>query len=127
LLQTRAANHLLDREPVLAETQAAPCLGGRISSPLSEVAAAFNKRNPRQDQLPGVYGLARPVAYIGDMFRWRVSIFGKSARSLGSIIAPDDETMARAKAIEYFHIEPAHHFRVVVTKVEKVKERAKAS
>ena len=61
------------------------------------------------------------MAYISAMYRWRVSIFGKSARPLGSIIAPDDEATARAKAIEYFHIEPAHHFRVVVTKVGRVK------
>jgi hypothetical protein len=58
------------------------------------------------------------------MYRWRVSIFGKSARSLGSIVAPDDEASARAKAIEFFHVEPAHQFRVVVTKVEKVKAKA---
>jgi hypothetical protein len=42
----------------------------------------------------------------------------------GSIIAPDDEPKARAKACEFFHVEPAHQFRVVVTKLEKVKERA---
>jgi hypothetical protein len=29
-----------------------------------------------------------------------------------------------SKAIEYFHIEPALQFRVVATKLEKVKERA---
>jgi hypothetical protein len=28
------------------------------------------------------------------------------------------------QAIEYFHIEPALQFRVVATKLEKVKERA---
>jgi GTP-binding protein EngB required for normal cell division len=63
------------------------------------------------------------------MFRWRISIFGKTpARSLGTITAPDDEATARTKAIEYFHIEPALQFRVVVTKLEKVKakEAAKA-
>jgi len=51
---------------------------------------------------------------------------GKSARSLGSIIAPDDEVAATIKAIEYFHVEPAHHFRVVVTKLDQVKERSGA-
>ena len=61
------------------------------------------------------------------MFRWRISIFGKTpARSLGIITAPDDEAAARTKAIEYFHIEPALQFRVVATKLDKVKERAKA-
>jgi hypothetical protein len=28
--------------------------------------------------------------------------------------------------MEYFHVEPAHHFRVVVTNLEKVKERSGA-
>ena len=46
------------------------------------------------------------------------------ARSLGIITAPDDEAAARTKAIEYFHIEEALKFRVVATKLEKVKERA---
>jgi hypothetical protein len=59
------------------------------------------------------------------MCRWRISIFGKTpARPLGVITAPDDEAAARTKAIEYFHIEPALQFRVVATKLEKVKERA---
>ena len=56
------------------------------------------------------------------MFRWRISIFGKTpARSLGIIAAPDDEAAARIKAIEYFHIEPRGQFRVVATKLERVK------
>jgi hypothetical protein len=55
------------------------------------------------------------------MFRWRISIFGKTpARSLGIITAPDDEAAARTKAIEYFHVEPALQFRVVVTKLGPV-------
>jgi hypothetical protein len=58
------------------------------------------------------------------MYRWRVFIFGKSpARSLGTIAAPD-EAAAKTKAIEYFHIEPEHQFRVVVAKVGKAKEPA---
>ena len=44
----------------------------------------------------------------------------------GSIVALDDEAEARAKAIEYFHIKPAHHFRVVVTKVGRVKTKETA-
>jgi hypothetical protein len=62
------------------------------------------------------------------MFRWRISIFGKTpARSLGIITAPDDEAAARTKASEYFHIEPALQFRVVAVKVSaaKVKETAR--
>jgi len=35
-----------------------------------------------------------------------------------------DETAAIAKAIEYFHVEPALQFRVVVTKLDKAKECA---
>ena len=58
------------------------------------------------------------------MFRWRISIFGKTpARSLGIITAPDDEAAARTKAIEYFHIEAALQFRVVVTKLGKAKAK----
>jgi hypothetical protein len=57
------------------------------------------------------------------MWRWRVSIFGKKAQSLGSIIAPDDEVTALAKAIDFFHIRPEQQFRVVVTKLEKVKAK----
>jgi hypothetical protein len=60
------------------------------------------------------------------MFRWRISIFGKTpARSLGTILAPG-EAIARIKAIEYFHVEPALQFRVAVARLDKVKERAKA-
>ena len=41
------------------------------------------------------------------MFRWRISIFGKTpARPLGVVRAPDEET-ARQRAIEFFQIEPA--------------------
>jgi hypothetical protein len=59
------------------------------------------------------------------MYRWRITIFGKTpARSLGIITAPDDEAAARTKAIEYFHIESALQFRVVATKLERVKEGA---
>ena len=70
--------------------------------------------------------MASSLAYIRQaMYRWRISIFGKTpARSLGIITAPDDEAAARTKAIEYFHIEEALKFRVVATKLEKVKERA---
>jgi len=58
------------------------------------------------------------------MYRWRISIFGKTpARPLGTIIAPDDEPAARAKGIEFFHIEDALKFRVVATKLERVKAR----
>jgi hypothetical protein len=56
------------------------------------------------------------------MYRWRVSIFGKSpARPLGIISAPNNEKAATAKAIEYFCIEEALHFRVVVTNLGKAR------
>jgi hypothetical protein len=61
------------------------------------------------------------------MFRWRVSIFGKPlARPLGIITAPDDEKAATAKAIEFFGVEEALHFRVVVTKLDKAKSTHRA-
>jgi hypothetical protein len=61
------------------------------------------------------------------MYRWRISIFGKTpARPLGVITAPDDEAAARTKAIEYFHIEPALQFRVVAVKVDMMKQKAGA-
>jgi len=56
------------------------------------------------------------------MWRWRVSIFGKSpARPIGIISAPNDEKAATAKAIECFCIEEALHFRVVVTNLGKAR------
>jgi hypothetical protein len=61
-------------------------------------------------------------AVLEMMYRWRISIFGETpARSLGTIIAPDNEPAARAKGIEFFHIEDGLKFRVVATKLEKVK------
>jgi hypothetical protein len=51
------------------------------------------------------------------MYRWRISIFGKTpARSLGTVAAPD-EVSAVAKAIEFFCIEPALQFRVVAVRL----------
>ena len=37
-----------------------------------------------------------------------------------------DEDVAKTKAIEYFHIEPAHQFRVVLTKLGPVKTKETA-
>ena len=39
------------------------------------------------------------------------------------ILAPDYEAAATAKAIEYFHVEHAHQFRVVVTKLGPLKAK----
>jgi hypothetical protein len=56
------------------------------------------------------------------MFSWRISIFGKTpARPLGTVSAPD-EPAAVTRAIEFFQIEPAMHFRVVAVKVVEAKE-----
>jgi hypothetical protein len=53
------------------------------------------------------------------MFRWRISIFGKTpARTLGTVSA-SNELSAVTKAIEFFQIEPAMQFRVVAVKVEE--------
>ena len=38
----------------------------------------------------------------------------------------DDVEAATAKAIDYFHVDPKDHFRVVVTRLEKAKTRASA-
>jgi hypothetical protein len=47
--------------------------------------------------------------------------FGKSpARPLGIITSPD-EAAAKTRAISIFYIEPAQQFRVVVTKLDKIK------
>ena len=51
------------------------------------------------------------------MYRWRISIFGKTpARSLGTVTAPD-EASAVVKAIEFFCIEPTLQFRVVAVRL----------
>jgi hypothetical protein len=61
------------------------------------------------------------------MFRWRISIFGKTpATSLGTVQAPDEQT-ARQRAIEFYSIEPSQQFRVVAVKIEEAKKaRAQA-
>jgi hypothetical protein len=60
------------------------------------------------------------------MFRWRITIFGKTpARPLGTVAAPDEQS-ARQRAIEFFQIEPAMQFRVVAVKVGEAKVSEKA-
>jgi hypothetical protein len=54
------------------------------------------------------------------LFRWRISIFGKKARTLGSIRAPDDEKAAITKGIKFFHIDEKDHFRVAAQKLEEI-------
>jgi hypothetical protein len=52
------------------------------------------------------------------LYRWRVSIFGKTpARNLGTIVAPDNEAAAIKKAIEFFHVPTQDHFRVAAQKL----------
>jgi len=55
------------------------------------------------------------------MFRWRITILGKTpARPLGVVRAPDEET-AKKRAIEFFQIEPALQFQVVAVNIGEVK------
>jgi len=59
------------------------------------------------------------------MFRWRISIFGKTtAAQLGIVTAPDAET-ARQRAIEFYSIPASQLFRVLAVKIEEAK-KAKA-
>ena len=56
------------------------------------------------------------------MYRWRISIFGKTpARALGTILAPD-QASAEAKAVEFYSIQIAQRFRVVALKLGPAKE-----
>jgi len=56
------------------------------------------------------------------MFRWRISIFGKTpAIPLGTVKAPDEET-ARQQAIEFYDIPASQKFRVVAVKIEEAKK-----
>jgi hypothetical protein len=57
------------------------------------------------------------------MYRWRITLFGKTpARALGIVVAPDQQS-ATQKAIEFFGIERSQHFRIVAIKLEKVSQR----
>jgi hypothetical protein len=57
------------------------------------------------------------------MFRWRISIFGKTATTrLGAVMAPDEER-AKQKAIKFYSIPAAQKFRVVAVKVEDKKAK----
>ena len=56
------------------------------------------------------------------MFKWRISILGKTpAIPLGSVRAPDEET-ARERAIEFYSIPDNQQFRVVAVKVAEAKK-----
>jgi len=55
------------------------------------------------------------------MFRWRITIFGKTpAISLGTVTAPNEET-ARQQAIEFYSIPASQKFRVVAVRIEEPK------
>jgi len=61
------------------------------------------------------------------MFRWRISIFGKTpATRFGAVMAPDEET-AKQKAIAFHGIPSAEQFRVVAVKIEEAKKEAAKS
>jgi hypothetical protein len=56
------------------------------------------------------------------MFRWRISIFGKTpASSLGTVTAPDEVT-AKQRAVEFFSIPASQQFRVVAVKLAEAKK-----
>ena len=55
------------------------------------------------------------------MYKWRVSYFGKTGQTLGTVEATN-EASARKEAIEFYDIEPAQQFRVVAVKLGKIKE-----
>jgi hypothetical protein len=65
------------------------------------------------------------MVYIGPMYRWRISIFGKTpAIPLGTVTAPDEAT-ARKQAIDFYSIPPNQQFRVVAVKLDEAKKPAK--
>jgi len=66
------------------------------------------------------------MAYMGAMYKWRISIFDKTpATSLGTVMAPDEPT-ARQQAIDFYGIAPNQQFRVVAAKIEKAKQPRRA-
>jgi hypothetical protein len=67
------------------------------------------------------------MAYIGPMYMWRISIFGKTpAVPLGTVTAPDEAT-ARQQAIDFYGIAENQRFRVVAVQIaEQMKKPAKA-
>jgi hypothetical protein len=53
------------------------------------------------------------------MFRWRISVFGKTpAISLGTVTAPR-QVPSRKQAIEFYSIPAEQQFRVVAVKIEE--------
>jgi hypothetical protein len=61
------------------------------------------------------------------MFRWRISIFGKTpATRRGAVMAPDEES-AKQKAIDFYSIPASQQFRVVAVRIEEAKPKAKAA
>jgi len=59
------------------------------------------------------------------MFRWRVSYFGKTGQTLGTVEAAN-EAMACKEAIEFYDIPQNQQFRVVATRIVEAKKPAKA-
>lgn len=54
---------------------------------------------------------------MAKLFSWRISIFGKKARRLGTISAPDDEDAAIRKAIAFFRVPEQDRFRVAAQRL----------
>ena len=76
-------------------------------------------------RIPRLHVLAS-CAYIASMYRWPISLFGKTpARSLGIVVAPD-QASATTKVIDYFSIESTQRFRVVAMQLDKVEQKARS-
>jgi hypothetical protein len=65
----------------------------------------------------------RPVAYIGAMYKWHVSYFGKVGRPLGTVEARD-EASARLEAIDFYNVPANQQFRVIAVKIGPAKAKA---
>jgi len=62
--------------------------------------------------------------YIGVMYRWRISLFGKTpARYLGTVMARD-QAAAVSAGIELFGIAETLRFRVVAERIVEAPTRA---
>jgi hypothetical protein len=62
-----------------------------------------------------------PLAYTSAMYRWRVSYFGKTGETLGTVEARSEAEACR-EAIEFYDIPASQHFRVVAVKIEEAKK-----
>ena len=59
------------------------------------------------------------------MYKWRVSYFGKTGQTLGTVEATN-EASARKEAIEFYDIPANQQFRVVVVQLADTKKPPRA-